>query len=199
MMLNPNTTNVQWQLWKEQYEETKQTEEEKFYADLKRDPTKMRHYIRDLAEIQRILESGNGLADWAMAPEMVGYLFMEDRLKTSLLRATNIVRDVANKEWVKQEELIVVENESVLDAFVELVSYFVILYSTASFSSRVLDKGFREQQEDTKRRLVLRFKHLAPGISTKDMYFKTTTGRHYDEFAGTDVYYFQCLLIMCTF
>lgn len=180
LMRDPRTTSTQLQAWTKMYEESNKSEEEKFYDELRRDPSKLSQYLRDLAEIQRILESGNGLADWAIAPENAGYLFMEDRLKTALLRAITVVRDVCSKEWVTQEMLITSKNPAVVDLFAELVAYYVIEYSTSGYSSRVLGADFSKRQKEKYAYIVGKFKLLQRG---DPLSFSHLQRRGYDEFA----------------
>ena len=183
LMRDPRTTSTQLQAWKELYEEPNRSESERFYDSL-RDPGKLGQYLRDLAEIQRILESGNGMADWAMAPENAGYLFMEDRLKTSLLRATTVVRDVCGKGWVTQEMLITSKNPAVVDLFAELVAYYVVEYSTASYSSRILGPDFQKKQKEKYAYVVGKFKLLKMG---DPLSFGSISRRNFDEFSETCV------------
>ena len=182
LMRDPRTTATQLQAWTKMYEESGKSEEEKFYDELRRDPAKLSQYLRDLAEIQRILESGNGLADWAVAPENAGYLFMEDRLKTALLRAITVVRDVCSKQWVTQEMLITSKNPAVVDLFAELVAYYVIEYSTSGYSSRVLGADFSKRQKEKYAHIVGKFKLLQRG---DPLSFDHIQRRGYDEYAET--------------
>lgn len=182
LMRDPRTSSTQLQAWTKMYEESNKSEEEKFYDELRRDPSKLSQYLRDLGEIQRILESGNGLADWAIAPENAGYLFMEDRLRTALLRAITVVRDVCGKEWVTQEMLITSKNPAVVDLFAELVAYYVIEYSTSGYSSRVLGADFSKRQQEKFSYIVRKFKLLQHG---DPLSFSHLQRRGYDEFAET--------------
>jgi len=182
LMRDPRTSSTQLQAWTKMYEESNKSEEEKFYDELRRDPSKLSQYLRDLAEIQRILESGNGLADWAIAPENAGYLFMEDRLRTALLRAITVVHDVCGKQWVTQEMLFTSKNPAVVDLFAELVAHYVIEYSTSGYSSRVLGADFSNRQQEKYFYIVGKFKLLQRG---DPLSFSHLQRRGYDEFAET--------------